>query len=96
MSEGRTMDVIRWTFTPDPARAALLEEYLTDLGADVSMTRDGQFTAVWEEPEGDLDRVVEELWAIHGEPFDVTHEEFCRLGLYIYGAEEDDADQEAA
>ena len=35
----------------------------------------------WEEPEGNLDEVVEALWGLNGEPFEVTLEEFHRVGL---------------
>ena len=95
MSEERTIDMIRWTFTADPARSAEIERHLTDLGADAYVRGEGQFTAIWEEPEGDLDEVVEHLWALNGEPFEVTHEAFRRLDLLVYHAEHEPA-QEAA
>ena len=43
---------------------------------------------IWEEPEGDLDEVVEALWEINGGPFEVTHEEFHRLGHLVYEADD--------
>lgn len=95
MSDVRTIDMIRWTFTIDPTQRFEIESYLTDLGPDVYVNGQGQFTVIWEEPEGDLDGVVEELWALHGEPFEVTHEAFQRLEHLVYHAE-DEAATEAA
>src|SRR5262249_50873680 len=79
-----SIDLIRWTFTSDPARRRELEDYLNDLGLDVLVRGEAQFVVTWEEPEGDADEVVEELWEINGQPFEVTHEEFGRLGLFTY------------
>ena len=42
----------------------------------------------WDEPEGGIDELIEELWAINGEPFEVTHEEFHRVNLLVYQPEE--------
>ena len=95
MSEESTIDMIRWTFTADPARAAEIERHLTDLGSDVYAQGEGRFAAIWEEPEGDLDEVVEQLWVLNGEPFEVTHEAFRRLDLLVYHAEQEPT-QEAA
>jgi hypothetical protein len=95
MSDGRTNDMIRWTFTTDPARRPEIERYLTDFGPDVYVKGEGQFTVIWEEPEENLDEVVEELWALNGEPFEVTHEAFQRLEHLVYQAE-DEGDIEAA
>ena len=90
-----TIDMIRWSFTADPARSAEIEAHLSDLGLDVYVKGEGRFTAIWEEPEGDPDEVVERLWEINGAPFEVTHEEFSRLSLLAYHAE-DEAATEAA
>ena len=87
--ETRPIDVIRWSFTADPARRAEIEAYLDDLGLDVYVRGEAQFTAIWEEPEGDPDEVVERLWEINGAPFEVTHEEFHRLDLALYHHEEE-------
>ena len=98
MSDGqdtRPIDMIRWSFTADPSRRAEIEGYLDDLGLDVYVRGEAQFTAIWEEPEGDPDEVVERLWEINGAPFEVTHEEFSRLNLLAYHAE-DEAATEAA
>lgn len=78
------IDLIRWTFTADPAKRAEIEGYLTDLGLDATSRIDGQFVVLWDEPEGDLDEVVEGLWGINGAPFEVTHESFRRLDLLVY------------
>jgi hypothetical protein len=95
MNEDRTIDVIRWTFTVDPGRSAEIEQHLIDLGLDVSNRGDGRFVATWDEPEGDVDEVVEQLWAIHGSPFEVTHEAFHRLELLAYTSDPQQS-QEAA
>jgi len=76
-----TIDLIRWTFTVAPDRRAGIEEHLNDLGLDV-LVRDGcQFTVSWDEPEGNIDEVIEAIWTIHGAPFEVTQEEFHRQTL---------------
>lgn len=85
-----TIDLIRWTFTVDPAQLRAVETYLTDQGLEVHARPDGKIVATWDEPEGDIDEVVEGLWEVHGTPFEVTHEEFSRLNLLAYQA--DDAD----
>ena len=43
-----------------------------------------------------LEEVVEALWAIHGEPFEVTHEEFRRTSLNILEHSEDESSRDAA
>ncbi|QDV37611.1 hypothetical protein [Tautonia plasticadhaerens] len=95
MSEDRTVDMIRWTFTADPAKSAEIERLLVDLGLEVTPRGGGRFVATWEEPEGDVDEVVEQLWEINGSPFEVTHEAFRRLELLAYSAEPE-ADRGAA
>ena len=72
------IDLVRWSFTVDPARRAAVEEYLSGLGLDVLVRDDSHFLVSWDEPEGDLDEVIETIWAIHGVPFEVTQEEFHR------------------
>jgi hypothetical protein len=89
-------DLIRWTFTVDPARKAAIEEHLNDLGADVLAREGGQFLVTWEEPEGDLEEVVEALWNLNGTPFEVVSEEFHRLGLHLLQDAEDDPARDAA
>ena len=76
-------DLIRWTFTVPAAAAEAIESYLTDLGADV-FTRDGQtFHVTWDEPDQNLDPVVEAIWSLAGAAFEITQEEFHRLALHI-------------
>ena len=89
------IDLIRWTFTADPARRAEIEGFLKDLGVEVLSQKDGQFLVLWDEPDADLDEVIERLWAIHGSAFEVTHESFHRLDLLVYQAD-DEASAEAA
>lgn len=89
-------DVIRWTFTPDPARQADAATYLADLGWDVHVRPEGQVVATCDEPSDDLDETVEGLWALLGSPIEVTHEEFRRLELMVYQPEEGDEAEQAA
>jgi hypothetical protein len=98
MSEERSIDLIRWTFTIDPARKAVVEEYLGDLGIDVHVAADGQSTALWDEPEADADTdaIIEGLWEALGHTFEVTHEEFSRGDHLVYNADGHDAADQAA
>jgi hypothetical protein len=91
-----TIDMIRWTFTVNVDRRRQLEEHLTDHGLDVHPHGENGLVATWDEPEGNLDEVIEELWAINGEPFDITHEEFHRLNLSSYHHADDGDDAERA
>ncbi len=91
-----TADVIRWTFQASPEKRAAIENYLTDLGLDVFSRADGSFSATWDEPEGDIDEVVEGLWEAVGETFEITHEALRRLDLLIYHPEGDADDAEPA
>ena len=87
---GSTIDLIRWTFTIDPDKRAGVEEHLVDLGLDV-LVRDGtEFLVTWDEPEGNIDEVIEAIWALNGEPFEVTQEEFHRQTLLHLHHEDDD------
>lgn len=76
-----TIDLIRWTFSVNPDHAGEVEEHLCDLGLDVLVREDSSFTVTWDEPEGNLDEVVEAIWALNGEPFEITQEEFHRSNL---------------
>ena len=87
---GTTIDLIRWTFTPNADRRAEIEAHLNDHGLEVHVQGDGRFTVLWDEPEGEIDEVVEELWEINGAPFEVTHEEYRHLSHYVYHAEGDE------
>lgn len=87
-----TTDLMRWSFSIESSRAAKIRDYLDDLGADV-LVRDGRdFLVLWDEPEGDFGDVIEALWAINGEPFDVIEENFHRLEMHTY----QDVDEESA
>ncbi len=89
-------DLIRWTFTIKPEHRQAIESHLEDLGADVWVRDESKFQVIWEEPEADLDGVVEALWDLHGEPFDVTQEEFHRTSLHILEHSDDEPVLEAA
>ena len=88
-------DLIRWTFALPEEAVEAVEEHLTDLGADV-FVRNRRFHVTWEEPELDLDAVVEALWSIVGKPFEITQEEFHRLALHILQFEADEVSAEPA
>lgn len=91
-----TTDLVRWSFTIHPARRGEIEGHLADMGADV-LIRDGENLVVtWDEPEGDLSEVIEALWALNGEPFEVTEETFQRLELHTIQHVEDEANSQAA
>jgi hypothetical protein len=97
MSEGanaNSVDLLRWTFTADPAHRAEIEGHLHDLGLDVLVRDDCRFVVLWDEPEGDTDEVIEELWTLNGAPFEVIQEELHRLSLLAVHHE--DAGAEAA
>ncbi len=53
-------DLIRWTFTIDPAHRVEIEEHLADMGLDVLIRDDSQFIVTWEEPDRTPEEVVEE------------------------------------
>ncbi len=94
--DSASADVIRWTFQAAPEQRAAIETYLTDLGLDVFSRADGTISATWDEPEGDIDEVVEGLWEVAGETFEITHEALRRLDLLIYHPEGDGEANEAA
>jgi hypothetical protein len=88
-------DLVRWSFAINPAHRVAIEAYLSDLGADV-LVRDGQdFLVTWDEPEDDLSGVIEAIWSLNGEPFDVIQEGFRRLELHTI-QHEDEPGREAA
>ena len=73
-----------------------IEEHLTDLGLDV-LVRDGtQFLVSWDEPEGNIDEVIEAIWSLHGDPFEVTQEEFHRQNLLHLNHDDGDDAAEAS
>ena len=59
-------DLIRWTFSANPDHRAEIESHLDDLGLDVLVRNESQFLVTWDEPEGNLDEVIEAIWAING------------------------------
>jgi len=95
--EEQTIDMIRWTFTADPSKRDELASHLTDQGLEVLVRDEQTLVAIWDEPEGDIDEVVEALWAINGAPFEITHEEFHRANLLVYEPEEvEETDEDQA
>jgi hypothetical protein len=91
-----SLDLIRWAFTIDAAHRTEIESHLADLGADVLVREGTEFLVTWDEPEDDLAEVIEAIWSLNGEPFDVVQEEFQRLGLHTFQHCEDEPAQEAA
>ena len=91
-----SIDLIRWTFTLEGDHRAEIESYLSDLGADVLVREGTDFLVTWDEPDNDLTEVVEAIWALNGQPFDVVQEEFQRLSLNTLQHVEDEATKEAA
>jgi hypothetical protein len=89
-------DLIRWSFSIDPTHRQAIETHLHDLGADVWVREDCHFQVIWEEPEEELDHVVEALWELHGQPFEVTQEEFHRTSLHVLQHDEEDVARDAA
>ncbi|MDR3638441.1 MAG: hypothetical protein P4L84_31850 [Isosphaeraceae bacterium] len=89
------LDLIRWTFTVNPEHRAAIEGHLSDLGLVVNVHDDTRFVVSWEEPDESADEVIEAIWALNGEPFEVTQEEFQRLSLNILQHTDEDV-QEAA
>ena len=95
-SSDLAVDLVRWTFTTDPAHNIEIGRYLEDLGAEVQLQGEGRILAIWEEPE-DLDDVIETIWARNGSPFEVTQEEFHRISLHVLSpADAGDSEAERA
>jgi len=84
-----SVEMIRWTFAVDPAHRGEIETYLLDQGLEVLVRGEETMVATWDEPEGSIEEVIEGMWAIHGAPFEVTHEEFHRSNLLLYDADEE-------
>ena len=93
--ETLSIELIRWTFTVDPTHKAEIEAYLVDQGLEVMVRGEDTLVATWDEPEGEIDEVIEKLWAINGQPFEVTHEEFHPANLLVYHVEEAEGDEKA-
>jgi hypothetical protein len=89
-------DLIRFTFTTDPAHRAAIQEYLTDLGLEVVVADDCKFVVTWEEPDREVEEIISEIWALNGVPFDVTQEDFQQLGLHtLYHVENEEGEAAA-
>jgi hypothetical protein len=95
-TKSSSTDLVRWSFTINPDHRDAIESHLADLGADVLVREGHDLIVTWDEPEDDLSEVVEAIWAINGEPFDVIEEEFHRLELHTIHHVEDEAGQQAA
>jgi hypothetical protein len=91
-----SVELIRWTFSVTPEHRVEIETHLLDLGLEVQARGEDTLIVTWDEPEGGIDELIEELWAINGEPFDVTHEEFHRVNMLVYQPEEVGGDAEKA
>ncbi len=94
-TDAASIDLIRWTFSVNPEQREPIETYLADLGLDVVVQDDARFVVSWEEPDREIDEVIETIWELNGETFEVTQEEFHRLALHTLHDEEGAA-QEAA
>jgi hypothetical protein len=91
-----SVELIRWTFSVTPEHRVEIETHLLDLGLEVQARGEDTLIVTWDEPEGGVDELIEELWAINGEPFEVTHEEFHRVNMLVYQPEEVGGDAEKA
>jgi len=83
-----SIELIRWTFTVNAEHRVEIETHLLDLGLEVQARGEDTLVVTWDEPEGGVEELIEELWAINGEPFEITHEEFHRTNMVIYHPEE--------
>ena len=83
-----SIEMIRWTFTVNPEHRVEIESHLLDLGLEIQSRGDDAMVVTWDEPEGGIEELIEELWAMNGEPFEITHEEFHRVSLMVYHPEE--------
>lgn len=91
-----TPDLVRWSFSIDPAHREAIEGHLSDLGADVLVREGRDVLVTWDEPDQDDEsEVIEALWALNGAPFEVVSETFHRLELHTIHHVEDEAVQAA-
>ena len=91
-----SIEMIRWTFTVSPEHRVEIETYLLDLGLEIQARGDDVLVVTWDEPEGGFDELIEDLWAINAEPFEITHEGFHRVNLLVYHPEETEEVESAA
>jgi hypothetical protein len=71
-------------------------QLLADFGLEVFHRGEDQLVALWDEPDGEPEGLVEELWDIAGEAVEVTHEEFRRTELVLLHHEDANVDTDAA
>jgi hypothetical protein len=91
-----SIDLVRWSFTVNPAHRGEVESHLLDLGADV-LIREGQdFVVTWDEPDDDLTEVIEAIWSLNGAPFEVIQEDYRRLDLHTIQHADDEPAEQAA
>jgi hypothetical protein len=83
-----SVDLVRWTFKVNQENRVEIESHLLDLELDVEARGEDMLVVTWDEPEENLDELIQQLWAINGEPFEITHEEFHRVNLLVYHPEE--------
>ena len=88
------IDLLRWTFSVNPEHSPAIEEYLCDQGLDVLVREESLFVVTWDEPEGNLDAVIEAIWAFNEEPFEITQEEFHRQNILHVHHEDDESEGE--
>ncbi len=91
-----SIELVRWSFVVSPEHRVEIETHLLDLGLEIQARGDDVLVVTWDEPEGGIDGLIEELWAINGEPFEITHEEFHRVNLLVYHPEETETPDSAA
>ncbi len=92
-----SIEMIRWSFVVSPEHRVQIETHLLELGLEIQCRGDDMLVVTWDEPEDTLEPLIEELWAINGEPFEITHEEFHRINLLVYHPEEPaEVDSQAA
>lgn len=83
MSQETSIDLVRWTFTLDSPHRDAIKAHLVNLGLEVAIHDGNMFTVTWEDPEGEVEAVIEELWELNGAHFEVNQEEFHRVGHHI-------------
>jgi hypothetical protein len=91
-----SIEMVRWTFTVSPEHRVEIETYLLDLGLEIQARGDDILVVTWDEPERGIHELIEELWTINAEPFEITHEGFHRVNLLVYHPEETEEVDSAA
>jgi len=90
------LDLIRWTFHASAEHRDEIEGYLADQGFDVLVQDEATFIVTWEEPDRDVDEVIEAIWDLNEEPFEVTQETFKRLEMHTLVHSDDEPESSAA